>query len=1022
MNIHESMDVKQLRVLLSTFNLSAKNIEIGVAYLSGDSADDTLLQHVEHVSFKTNMSRHIISYGASSMLLDSIRKTAPEKIERIYKLFWAMGRSTIGIILDDMRPDRQFDQMLDWRIDVLGKAAVAAMELERFALGVIRRERLDWLYDLAEHEPELLEEAQKLKGTIADNMKTMASALILRYTNDRERIDRHGQILLENNIDTLPTTLPNAKPEMLQALADYIRAGDLTAPIPGDLPMREDTLTLKSCDPYLARMLGLCSYLGMAQDDRARCALKLYLRLNPSEVITGITNLGKELDLVQRFDCLLADTPLGDATWLQYLAKAPIWIPEKTRNYLMGCCTGGVAIAMKYADPKQVATILTVFPDAEQYLGDPRENILRLLLTRIISGTSTVRDFLMGEGSLENARAELKGVEPSYYSPTHATGLMVLYRMEKGWDNFLCRCGAVLGLVFDGRGLENLLADITVQTAMEMSSNTRGFTYFPLSFVHLEAMTDAQLENGLPLGDVLSMIGRLYDITYNEEKQNKLRDCAHRRAAKPKYIDELVAARKTGNVFARQVAAMALNDMADDHPEARAGLLAAADDSAKQMKSVLLNLYVHRPEWLEDYKTLLASKKAAVRQLAVEVLGRLGERAALEEALSTEKNAKVADAIRAALGAQAAAPVGSAADMAAELVKGNKLKKLGWLISDSLQTVRNTDGTPADENIRNAILLSYCELGRIGRSDTARELAAGLDAADLEKLAVQVYDIWYAAGAQAKHKWVLPFAAVFGGAAMTQRFSKAIHDWPEHQRGSIACNAVMALALSTDPAAIVIVDSISRKFKFRQVKAAAAAALEHAAQELGISAEELADRIVPDLGFGKDGKRIFDYGKRSFTVRLTPTLELSITNDQGKTVKNLPAPGKTDDPIAADAYEAFKTMKKQIKTTVTAQRARLEAALSVLRCWDTDRWRALFVDNPIMHQFAMSLIWGIYEDGKLTDTFRYMEDGTFTTMDEDEFDLPEHAKIGLVHPWMPKPWTAGSSSWRIMRSGSPSIS
>ena len=57
------------------------------------------------------------------------------------------------------------------------------------------------------------------------------------------------------------------------------------------------------------------------------------------------------------------------------------------------------------------------------------------------------------------------------------------------------------------------------------------------------------------------------------------------------------------------------------------------------------------------------------------------------------------------------------------------------------------------------------------------------------------------------------------------------------------------------------VDAISRKFKFRQVKAAAGQALENAAKELGITTEELADRIVPDLGFSADGKRVFDYGK-----------------------------------------------------------------------------------------------------------------------------------------------------------------
>ena len=43
-------------------------------------------------------------------------------------------------------------------------------------------------------------------------------------------------------------------------------------------------------------------------------------------------------------------------------------------------------------------------------------------------------------------------------------------------------------------------------------------------------------------------------------------------------------------------------------------------------------------------------------------------------------------------------------------------------------------------------------------------------------------------------------------------------------------------------------DGISRKFKFKQVKAAAVKALEFAASQLGITTEELADRIVPDLG------------------------------------------------------------------------------------------------------------------------------------------------------------------------------
>ena len=67
--------------------------------------------------------------------------------------------------------------------------------------------------------------------------------------------------------------------------------------------------------------------------------------------------------------------------------------------------------------------------------------------------------------------------------------------------------------------------------------------------------------------------------------------------------------------------------------------------------------------------------------------------------------------------------------------------------------------------------------------------------------------------------------------------------------------------------------------------------------------------------------------------------------------------------------------------------------------------KTVIVENPIMHQFAIGLIWGIYEDKKLIRTFRYMEDGSFNTEEEEEFELPdgcdntkEVSRIGLAHP------------------------
>ncbi|MGN0537964.1 MAG: DUF4132 domain-containing protein, partial [Acutalibacteraceae bacterium] len=102
--------------------------------------------------------------------------------------------------------------------------------------------------------------------------------------------------------------------------------------------------------------------------------------------------------------------------------------------------------------------------------------------------------------------------------------------------------------------------------------------------------------------------------------------------------------------------------------------------------------------------------------------------------------------------------------------------------------------------------------------------------------------------------------------------------------------------------------------------------------------------------------------------------------------------------IAKKSNDDFKQMKKQLKSIVNIQKVRLETALLADRRWKVEAWTDLFVKNPIMHSFATGLIWAAYVEKELVQTFRYMEDGTFNTQDEDEYTLPENCTIGLVHP------------------------
>ena len=640
-----------------------------------------------------------------------------------------------------------------------------------------------------------------------------------------------------------------------------------------------------------------------------------------------------------------------------------------------------------------------LLPDAENGENDARMEQLRNHISAIYENSfaqgvqqTIVHNYLSRQGNFADSVNILKPIRNEYRYLSNLQSILNDYKKIAGWDKFACRCIVLSALTCMGSGTYTTFTSLSPYTDEKQN---------------MEAFIDALVTGGLPMRDCITVLASLYENLYQGSIATIIEEAIQENFVTPAALDILADAAQNGSSAARILAIKGLDALSADHvcaEGARRALTACAGDSSKQVQELLAERYIRHPDWEQDYLDMLSSKKIAVRSLAVRILAGIDTekyRSTLEGALAVEKNAKVTDQITALLGV----PVATGADgrtpedLVSQLLKGGKKRKVQWLLDQPLPVVHRTDEakTPASENQIAALFVAYADLGRIGRSDTA--IANDLDKKDLEALACEVWELWFKAGSQSKTKWVLPFVAVFGGATVTPKLIRAINDWPQNARGAIACDAVTALSVSPDPAALVTVDSISRKFQFRQVKAAAATALENAAKELGITTEELADRIVPSLDFAPDGTRIFDYGPRKFIVRLTPSLELAVNTDAGKAVKAMPAPGKTDDAEkAAAAYETYKALKKQIKTTVTAQRARLELALSAQRCWDTDAWRKLFVENPVMHQFAISLIWGVYENGKLQKTFRYMEDGSFNTADEEEYTLPDGADIGLVHP------------------------
>lgn len=466
------------------------------------------------------------------------------------------------------------------------------------------------------------------------------------------------------------------------------------------------------------------------------------------------------------------------------------------------------------------------------------------------------------------------------------------------------------------------------------------------------------------------------------------------------YLEEIAA--MDFSLLSENAKILAIKTMDSDAEKFKTKLLSCVNDSSKKVRDELASV-IEKQDWHDDIVAMLNDKKGPVRELAVEIIRRQGANAYTNElnaALDVEKSDKIRGYIGVLLGSVSSSKTVPMLDInkqVSKLAKSAKSSKLRFLFDDTLRTVHKLDGSEATEE-PIALVMCYAGMTSPARSALADCIAENLDPKDLEEFSADIFARWYDNGAETKYKPALYFCAIHGGQKMVDALIRNIKEWSEAMRSAIAAETVFALALNGSNEALMSVDNMSRKFKNKRVRAAAVEAMASAADTLGITTEELADRIVPDLGFDRNLCRVFDYGKRQFNVYLKPSLEMEVFSGD-KQIKTLPKPGTTDDKDTAEAaYNEFKEVKKQLKNVVAAQRARLEYVLMCDRKWTSENWEKLFVGNAVMHCFAVGLIWGIYENGSLKDTFRYMDDGSFTTADGDDFTLPNDAQIGLVHP------------------------
>ncbi len=178
--------------------------------------------------------------------------------------------------------------------------------------------------------------------------------------------------------------------------------------------------------------------------------------------------------------------------------------------------------------------------------------------------------------------------------------------------------------------------------------------------------------------------------------------------------------------------------------------------------------------------------------------------------------------------------------------------------------------------------------------------------------------------------------------------------------------------------------------------------------------EELArPRPFPNAGFARvhvgEGRRtdrrtegvlVLNYGPRTFTVKLNDELEPAITTADGKTLKNLPAIGKSDDAEPAKAArKAFTEAKKVVKEVVKRQSERLYEALCTQRFWRFAEWQQYLAAHPIAGRLCVRLAWAAFNANtdQFLGCFRPLEDGSLTNEKDEEVTFEPEVRVRLAH-------------------------
>ncbi|MCE7003831.1 DUF4132 domain-containing protein [Kibdelosporangium philippinense] len=326
-----------------------------------------------------------------------------------------------------------------------------------------------------------------------------------------------------------------------------------------------------------------------------------------------------------------------------------------------------------------------------------------------------------------------------------------------------------------------------------------------------------------------------------------------------------------------------------------------------------------------------------------------------------------------------------------------KLPKLGaWADPKMMPQVRMRDGQHALPPDAVGHLLMTMALSKPGDVYAGLPIVRDMcDPSALSSFAWSVFELWLQADSPSKDSWALHALGWFGDDDTVRTLSPLIRRWPGESQHQRAVTGLDVLAEIGSEVALAHLNGIAEKVKFKALKARAREKVAAIAAQLGLSRDQLADRLVPRLGLDEATSLTIDYGTRTFTVGFDEQLKPYVVDADGKRRKDLPKPGAKDDQELSKAeYKRYAALKKDVRTVASDQIHRLETALVNQRTWTATEFHDLLAGHPLLWHIVRRLVW-------MTDaghSFRLAEDRTLANAEDDIFLLPGDAEVRLAHP------------------------